>query len=141
MLKILTIIFAITIKILELFEGIVTSINDVLNLPSIFHNKSECFYSSTNSPISSVSSVGKECPKCFWGELRQEKPQNSNCVFPKDGKLTFEKVDVIVVDPLDVGDVVSEDVLINKISDSDVYSSGNAVNIKRASFGPSEVDA
>ena len=140
MLKILTIIFAITIKILELFEGIVTSINDVLNLPSIFHNKSECFYSSTNSPISSVSSVGKECPKCFWGELRQEKPQNFKCVFPKDGKLTFEKVDVIVVDPLDVGDVVSEDVLINKISDSDVYSSGNAVNIKRASFGPSEVD-
>ena len=28
---ILTIIFAITIKLLELFEGIVTSINDVLN--------------------------------------------------------------------------------------------------------------
>ena len=63
----------------------------------------------------------------------------------KEGKLTFEKVDVIVVDPLDVcdvtvKDVVSEGVLINKISDSDVYSSGNAVNIKRASFGSSEVD-
>ena len=82
-----------------------------------------------------VSSVGKECPECFWGELRQEKPQNFKCVVPKEGKLTFEKFDVIVVDPLDVGDVtvkdvVSEDVLINKISDSDVYSSGNAVNIK-----------
>ena len=142
---ILTIIFAITIKLLELFEGIVTSINDVLNRPSIFHNKSECFYSGANSPISSVSSVGKECPECFWGELKQEKPQNFKCVVPKEGKLTFEKFDVIVVDPLDVGDVtvkdvVSEDVLINKISDSDVYSSGNAVNIKRASFGSSEVD-
>ena len=72
--------------------------------------------------------------------MRQEKSQNFKCVFPKDGKLTFEKVDVIVVDPSDVGDVVSEDVLINKISDSDVYSSGNAVNIKRGSFGSSEVD-
>ena len=28
----------------------------------------------------------------------------------------------------------------NKISDSIVYSSGNAVNIKRGSFGSSEVD-
>ena len=132
---ILTIIFAITIKLLELFEGIVTSINDVLNRPFIFHNKSQCFYSGANSPISSVSSVGKECHECFWGELKQEKPQNFKCVVPKEGKLTFEKFDVIVVDPLDVGDVtvkdvVSEDVLINKISDSDVYSSGNAVNIK-----------
>ena len=117
-----------------MFEGIVTSINDVLNRPFIFHNKSQCFYSGANSPISSVSSVGKECHECFWGELKQEKPQNFKCVVPKEGKLTFEKVDIIVVDPLDVGDVtvkdvVSEDVLINKISDSDVYSSGNAVNI------------
>ena len=142
---ILTVIFAITIKLLELFEGIVTSINDVLNRPSRFRNKSECFYSGANSPVSSVSSVGKECPECFCGELRQEKPQNFKCLVPKEGKLTLEKVDVIDFDPLDVGDVtvkdvVSEDVLINKISDSDVYSSGNAVNIKRGSFGSSEVD-
>ena len=41
---ILTISFAITIKLLQLFEGIVTRFNDVLNRPSIFHNKSECFY-------------------------------------------------------------------------------------------------
>ena len=66
--------------------------------------------------------------------MRQEKPQNFKCVVPKEGKLTFEKVDVIDFDRLDVGDimvkdVVSEDVLINKISDTNVYSSGNAVNI------------
>ena len=142
---ILTIIFAVTIKLLELVKGIVTSINDVLNRPSRFLNKSECFYSGANSPVSSVSSVGKECPQYFCGELTQEKPQNFKCVVPKEGKLTFEKVDVIDFDPLDVGDVmvkdvVSEDVLINKIGDSDVYSSGNAVNIKRGSFGSSEVD-
>ena len=40
------------------------------------------------------------------------------CSQIKEGKLTFEKVDVIVFDPLDVGDVtvkdvVSEGVLIN----------------------------
>ena len=137
---ILTIIFAITIKLLELFEGIVTSINDVLNQPSRFRNKSECFYSGATSPVSLVSSVGKECPEYFCGELRQEKPQNFKCVVPKEGKLTFEKVDVIVFDPLDVGDVTVKDVLINKISDNDVYSSGNAVNIKTGSFGPSEVN-
>ena len=73
---ILTIIFAINIKLLELFEGIVASIDDVLNRPSRFRNKSECFYSGANSPVSSVSSVGKECPEYFCGELRQEKPQN-----------------------------------------------------------------
>ena len=73
---ILTIIFAVTIKLLELFEGIVTSINDVVNRPSRFRNKSECFYSGANSPVSSVSSVGKERPEYFCGELRQEKPQN-----------------------------------------------------------------
>ena len=77
--------------------------------------------------------------------MRQEKPPNFKCVVPKEGKLTFEKVDVIDFDPLDVGDVtvkdvVSEDVLINKISDSDVCSGGNAVSIKRESFGSSEVD-
>ena len=65
--------------------------------------------------------------------MRQEKPKNFKCVVPKEGKLTFEKVNVIDFDPLDVGDitvtdVVAEDVLINKISDSNVYSSGNAVN-------------
>ena len=80
---ILTIIFAITIKLLELFEGIASSINEFLNRPSIFHNKSECFYSGANSPISSVSSVGKECSEYFCGELRQETPQNFKCVVPK----------------------------------------------------------
>ena len=66
---ILTIIFAITIKLLELFEGIVTSINDVLNRPSIFHNKSECFYSGANSPISSdrFPLLERNVPNVFGG--------------------------------------------------------------------------
>ena len=65
---ILTIIFAITIKLLELFEGIVTSINDVLNRPFIFHNKSECFYSGANSPISSgFPLLERNVPNVFGG--------------------------------------------------------------------------
>ena len=40
--------------------------------------------------------------RIFCVELRKGKPQNFKCVVPKEGKLTFAKVDVIVFDPLDV---------------------------------------
>ena len=47
---ILSIVFAIIIKLLELFEGVLTSVVDVVNRPPSFQNKRECFCSSTSSP-------------------------------------------------------------------------------------------
>ena len=113
---ILTIVFAIVIKLLELFEGIVTSIVNVINRPPSFQNKGVCFYSGAGSPSFSVSSVENKSPVYFCGDSKEENPRNFKFVMAEGDKAVLEKVDTNVVDTLDFDDVVITD-----IRSSDVF--------------------
>ena len=55
---ILSVVFAIIIKLLELFEGVITSMVNILNRPPMFQSK----YSSTSKPGFSALSVQDKFP-------------------------------------------------------------------------------
>ena len=115
---ILSVVFAIIIKLLELFEGVITSMVNVLNRPPMFQSK----YSGISKPGFSALSVQDKFPLYSSEAFTEEKPQNF--VIVKENSLVFEEVDVNVNDTVDFQDVVSEvipsDVRLNEIADSRV---------------------
>ena len=115
---ILSVVFAIIIKLLELFEGVITSMVNVLNQPPMFQSK----YSGISKPGFSALSVQDKFPLYSSEAFTEEKPQNF--VIVKENSLVFEEVDVNVNDTVDFQDVVSEvipsDVRLNEIADSRV---------------------
>ena len=120
---ILSVVFAIIIKLLELFEGVITSMVNVLNQPPMFQSK----YSGISKPGFSALSVQDKFPLYSSEAFTEEKPQNF--VIVKENSLVFEEVDVNVNDTVDFQDVVSEvipsDVRLNEIADSGVPVSNN----------------
>ena len=120
---ILSVVFAIIIKLLELFEGVITSMVNVLNRPPMFQSK----YSGISKPGFSALSVQDKFPLYSSEAFTEEKPQNF--VIVKENSLVFEEVDVNVNDTVDFQDVVSEvipsDVKLNEITDSGVPLSNN----------------
>ena len=121
---ILSVVFAIIIKLLELFEGVITSMVNVLNQPPMFQSK----YSGTSKPGFSALSVQDKFPLYSSEAFTEEKPQN--LVVVKENSLVFEEVDVNVNDIVDFQDVVvleviPSDVRLNEIADSRVPVSNN----------------
>ena len=120
---ILSVVFAIIIKLLELFEGVITSMVNVLNRPPMFQSKN----SGTGKPGVSALSVQDKFPIFSSEAFKEEKPQNF--VIIKENSLVFEEVDVNVNDTVDFQDVVSEvipsDVKLNEITDNGVPLSNN----------------
>ena len=116
---ILSVVFAIIIKLLELFEGVITSMVNVLNRPPMFQSK----YSGTGKPGVSALSVQDKFPLYSSEAFKEEKPQNF--VIVKENSLVFEEVDVNVNDTVDfqdvvVSEVIPSDVKLNEITDSGV---------------------
>ena len=116
---ILSVAFAIIIKLLELFEGVITSMVNVLNRPPMFQSK----YSGTGKPGFSALSVQDKFPLHSSEAFKEEKPQNF--VIVKENSLVFEEVDVNVNDTVDfqdvvVSEVIPSDVKLNEITDSGV---------------------
>ena len=89
---ILSVVFAIIIKLLELFEGVITSMVNVLNRPPMFQSK----YSGIRKPGFSALSVQDKFPLYSSEAFTEEKPQNF--VIVKENSLVFEEVDVNVND-------------------------------------------
>ena len=121
---ILSVVFAIIIKLLELFEGVITSMVNVLNRPPMFQSK----YSGTRKPGVSALSVQDKFPLYSSEAFKEEKPQNF--VIVKENSLVFEEVDVNVNDTVDfqdvvVSEVIPSDVKLNEITDSGVLLSDN----------------
>ena len=121
---ILSVVFAIIIKLLELFEGVITSMVNVLNRPLMFQSK----YSGTSKPGFSALSVQDKFPLYSSEAFTEEKPQN--LVVVKENSLVFEEVDVNVNDIVDfqdvvVSEVIPSDVRLNEIADSGVPVSNN----------------
>ena len=121
---ILSVVFAIIIKLLELFEGVITSMVNVLNRPPMFQSK----YSGTGKPGVSALSVQDKFPLYSSEAFKEEKPQNF--VIVKENSLVFEEVDVNVNDIVDfqdvvVSEVIPSDVKLNEITDSGVPLSNN----------------
>jgi len=126
---ILTLVFAIIIKVLELFEGVLVNIVNVIKGPSTSQNMKDCCYSGTNSPYFYVSSIENKLPEYFCGGSKEEKPQDFNLI----AKLRFEKANVHVIDALDVDDVVVSEVMyiyvvLSKIKDHNVPLSFDEVS-------------
>ena len=122
-----------------MFEGIVTSIVNVINRPPSFQNKGVCFYSGAGSPSFSVSSVENKSPVYFCGDSKEENPRNFKFVMAERDKAVLEKVDTNVVDTLDFNDVVitdirSSDVVLNKMSDVNMPSSYSGETIGQESL-------
>ena len=116
---ILSVVFAIIIKLLELFEGVITSMVNVLNRPPMFQSK----YPGTGKPGVSALSVQDKFPLYSSEAFKEEKPQNF--VIVKENSLVFEEVDVNVNDTVDfqdvvVSEVIPSDVKLNEITDSGV---------------------
>ena len=116
---ILSVVFAIIIKLLELFEGVITSMVNVLNRPPMFQSK----YPGTGKPGVSALSVQDKFPLYSSEAFKEEKPQNF--VIVKENSLVFEEVDVNVNDTVDfqdvvVSEVIPSDVKLNKITESGV---------------------
>ena len=121
---ILSVVFAIVIKLLELFEGVITNMVNVLNRPPMFQSK----YSGTGKPGVSALSVQDKFPLYSSGAFKEEEPQNF--VIFKENSLVFEEVDVNVNDTVDfqdvvVSEVIPSDVKLNEITDSGVPLSNN----------------
>ena len=121
---ILSVVFAIIIKLLELFEGVITSMVNVLNRPPMFQSK----YSGTSKPGFSALSVQDKFPLYSSEAFTEEKAQNF--VIVKENSLVFEEVDVNVNDTVDfqdvvVSEVIPSDVKLNEITDSGVPLSNN----------------
>ena len=125
---ILSVVFDI-IKLLELFEGVITSMANVLNRPPVFQSK----YSGTSTPGFSALSVQDIFPLYSSEAFREEKPPSSESVV-KENSLVFEEVDVNVNDTVDfkdvvVSEVIPSDVKFNEMTDSGVFSSNNLVSV------------
>ena len=121
---ILSVVIAIIIKLPELFEGVITSMVNVLNRPPMFQSK----YSGTSKPGFSALSVQDKFPLCSSEAFTEEKPQNF--VIVKENSLVFEEVGVNVNDTADfqdvvVSEVIPSDVKLNEITDSGVPLSSN----------------
>ena len=87
---ILSVVFAIIIKLLELFEGVITSMVKVLNRLPMFQSK--C--SGTSKPGFSALSVQDKFPLYSSEAFTEEEPQNF--VIVKENILVFEEVIFIV---------------------------------------------
>ena len=125
--------FAIIIKLLELFEGDLVNIVNVIKRPPSSQNIKDCCCSGTDSPYFYVSSIVKKLPEYFCGGSKEEKPQNFNLVIAEGNELCFEKANVHVIDALDVNDVVVsevmyDDVVLSKIKDHNVPLSFDKVS-------------
>ena len=68
------------VKLLALFEGVITSMANVLNRPPVFQSK----YSGTSTPGFSVLSVQDIFPLYLSEAFREEKPQNFESVIVKE---------------------------------------------------------
>ena len=115
---ILSVVFAIIIKLLELFEGVITSMVNVLNRPPMFQSK----YPGTGKPGVSALSVQDKFPLFSSEAFKEEKPQNF--VIVKENSLVFEEVDVNVNDTVDFQDVVVSEVITSEVKLNEITDSG-----------------
>ena len=124
---ILTLVFAIVIKVLELFEGVLVNIVNVIKGPSTNQNMKDCCYSGTNSPYFYVSSIENKLPEYFCGGSKEEKPQDFNLIAAEGNKLRFEKANVHVID-----------VVLSKIKDHNVPLSFDKVSPSSSVVGDTD---
>ena len=84
--------FAIIIKLLELFEGVIASMVNVLNRSPMFQSK----YSGTTKPGFPAWSVQDKFPLYSSEAFREEKPQNFESVIVKENSL-LRKVNYVAM--------------------------------------------
>lgn len=131
---ILSIILAVVIKVLELFEVVITSTVEVLKRPPVSSKGHATLFSGASTPKFSALSIQDKTPECLC-EVSKGEPQSSRAVV-EENSLVFEQADEIY-DDIIISEVIPHSVKItdsNKTLCSD-YSPLTNSNIKSSQQG------
>ncbi|PFX16680.1 Retrovirus-related Pol polyprotein [Stylophora pistillata] len=131
---ILSIILAVVIKVLELFEVVITSTVEVLKRPPVSSKGHATLFSGASTPKFSALSIQDKTPECLC-EVSKGEPQSSRAVVEENSQ-AFEQADEIY-DDIIISEVIPHSVKItdsNKTLCSD-YSPLTNSNIKNSDQG------
>ncbi|PFX20894.1 Retrovirus-related Pol polyprotein from transposon 17.6 [Stylophora pistillata] len=109
---ILSIILAIVVKVLELFEVVITSTVEVLKRPPVSSKGHATLVSGASTPNFSALSVQEKTPECLCKVSKEEPPSFKSAVV-EENSLVFEQADIFNDDVLSRDDIVISEVISN----------------------------
>ncbi|PFX14137.1 Retrovirus-related Pol polyprotein [Stylophora pistillata] len=110
LLSVLSIILAIVIKVLELFEVVIKTTVEVLKRPPVHSKGHATLVSGASTPSFSALSVQDKTPECLC-EFSKEEPPSFKSAVVEENSLVFEQADVFVHVMLSSDDIVISEVM------------------------------
>ena len=119
---ILSIILAIVIRVLELFEVVISSSVEVLKQPPVSSKGHATLFSGASTPNLSALSVQDRTPECLCKVSKEEPPSFESAVV-EENSLVFEQADIFNDDVLSSDDIVISEVISNNAKQNEVADS------------------
>ncbi|PFX13076.1 hypothetical protein AWC38_SpisGene22872 [Stylophora pistillata] len=123
---ILRIILAIVIKVLELFEVVITSTVEVFKQPPVSSKGHATLVSGASTPKLSALSVQDKTPECLCKGSKEE-PRSFKSAVVEENSLVFEQADIFNDDVLSSDDIVISEVISNNAEQNKVPDSDKAL--------------
>ncbi|XP_022785634.1 uncharacterized protein LOC111325979 [Stylophora pistillata] len=129
---ILSIILAIVIRVLELFEVVISSSVEVLKQPPVSSKGHATLFSGASTPNLSALSVQDRTPECLCKVSKEEPPSFESAVV-EENSLVFEQADIFNDDVLSSDDIVISEVISNNAKQNEVADSDKTL---RSDYSP-----